>query len=292
MLLNIPAGSPARKNTVKNMPLLLVLLCLLSACQNDSMPDNAASEPEVFRDTLRDGSAGPEMVVLPPGIFRMGDLSPNQSGAGDRQDSRLVAMRGPIAMSRYEVTFADYDRFVLATSADIPDDRGWGRDNRPVIYVSQKDARAYANWLSAQTGKRYRLPTEVEWEYAAQADTTRYSWIKKIGRNWFSKMDRSQTDSEQGGEQTVPVGSFAANAFGLHDMHGNICEWVENCHSDNADVPLDGSARTACDDTASAVRCGSWAYNPSNLRTVIRHWYLPSNRNFYIGFRLVQDLSP
>ena len=147
---HISTSGPALKG------LLAALLCLLSACDNGAS-DNAASpeatnaapsparvEGEVFRDALKDGGEGPEMVALPAGIFRMGDLSADESGDEDEREPRLVAIRRPFAMGRYEVTFEDYDRFVLATGADIPDDEGWGRGSRPAINVSQEDAKAYA----------------------------------------------------------------------------------------------------------------------------------------------------
>ena len=101
-----------------------------------------------------------------------------------------------------------------------PNDSGWGRGSRPAIYVSQEEAKAYATWLSAQTGKTYRLPSESEWEYAARAGTrTRYSWGDEIGVN---RANCDGCGSEWDDEQTAPVGSFAANAFGLFDMHGNV----------------------------------------------------------------------
>ena len=183
---HIAISGPALKG------LLAALLCLLCACDNGAS-DNAAPSParvevEVFRDALKGGGEGPEMVALPAGIFRMGDLSADESGEEDEREPRLVAIRRPFAMGRYEVTFADYDRFVLATGADIPDDEGWGRGNRPVINVSQEDAQAYAVWLSAQTGKRYRLSSEAEWEYGARAGaTTRHSWGDQIDVNRINR---------------------------------------------------------------------------------------------------------
>ena len=165
-------------------------------------------------------------------------------------------------MGRYEVTFAEYDRFVSATGRESPDDRGWGRGRRPVINVNQADAKAYATWLSAQTGKTYRLPSEAEWEYAARARTrTRYSWGDSIG------CDQARYGRREGGEcsdswdGTVPVGSFEPNAFGLYDMHGNVWEWVADCWHDNyEDAPTDGSAwTTGCDSARAVLRGGSWA---------------------------------
>ena len=122
------------------------------------------------------------MVVLPTGRFRMGDLS--GEGYDNERPVRTVTLHRPIAMGKYPVTFEDYDRYVSAANADRPDDKGWGRGTRPVIEVSQEDAKAYAVWLSEQTGKPYRLPSEAEWEYAARAGTTsKYSWGDEIDRN-------------------------------------------------------------------------------------------------------------
>ena len=254
-------------------------------------PERAVGE--VFRDTLKSGGEGPAMVVLPTGRFRMGSKN-NERGRDDNEGPvRTVTISRSIAMGRYGVTFAEYDRFARATGRDRPDDKGWGRSNRPVIYVSQKDAKAYAAWLSKETGKRYRLPSESEWEYAARAGTsTRYSWGNEIGRN---RANCDGCGSAWDAEKTAPVGSFAANAFGLHDLHGNVREWVEDCwHENYRGAPSDGRAWTSgCDGGSRAVvRGGSWLLNPQSVRSAYRNWYTPSYRFFNVGFRLVQDLNP
>jgi hypothetical protein len=124
---------------------------------------------QVFRDPLKDGGFGPEMVWLSAGRFQMGDIQ----GIGDDNEKPVHWVSvNPFAIGRYEITFAEYDRFADATGLDKPDDKGWGRDRHPVINVSWHDAVAYTQWLTQQTGKQYRLPTEAEWEYAARADTT------------------------------------------------------------------------------------------------------------------------
>ena len=247
----------------------------------------------VFRDTLKDGGEGPAMVVLPTGRFRMGSPSGEAGRDSDEGPVRMVNISQRIAMGRYEVTFAEYDRFVAATSGRRPGDRGWGRGSRPVINVSQEDAQAYATWLSAQTGKTYRLPTEAEWEYAARAGTTTtYSWGNKIGRN---RANCDGCGSEWDDEQTAPVGRFAANGFGLFDMHGNVWEWVEDCwHGNYEGAPTDGSAWTSgcVSDVRAVVRGGSWADDPRRLRAANRYWLRPSARSSGLGFRLVQDLNP
>ena len=272
------------------------------------LPASAAQEPPVlpalaaparrpvgavFRDPLRSGGEGPQMVVLPTGSFRMGFPVSEAGRDSNKVPARTVTISRPIAMGRYEVTFADYDRFADVDSRRTwPDDEGWGRDSRPVINVSQKDAKAYAVWLSAQTGKTYRLPSESEWEYAARAGTrTRYSWGDEIGVN---RANCDGCGSEWDNRQTAPVGSFAANAFGLFDMHGNVRERVEDCwHKNYKGAPTDGSAwTTGCDEERAVVRGGSWYGYPRFLRSAFRFWFTPSNRFDVDGFRLVQDLNP
>ena len=248
-----------------------------------------ASAP-VFRDRLSGGGTGPEMVVLPTGRVRMGDLAGD--GDDDERPVCTVTISRPIAMGRYPVTFKQYDRFVAATGAERPDDEGWGRGRRPVINVNWEDAKAYAAWLSEQTGKCYRLPSESEWEYAARAGTeTAYSWGNEIGVN---RANGDGSGSKWSGRKTSPVGSFAPNGFGLYDMHGNVWEWVEDGWHDNYEgAPSDGSAWTSGGDSFLAVvRGGSWSGFPLILRSANRYWNTPSNRFFYHGFRFVQDLNP
>ena len=295
MIQKIPATRLALKNTL----LFSALLCLLSAFQNSSASDDAApvavpSEVEVFRDALKDGGEGPEMVVLPTGRFWRGDSV--GGGEANEKPVRAVTITRPIAMGKYEVTFAEYEQFAAATGANRPDAQGWGRGNRPVINVSKEDAQAYSAWLSAQTGKRYRLPSEAEWEYAARAVTstaersTRYSWGDEIGRNRANCGDcGSEWDAKR---KTAPVGSFAANAFGLHDMHGNVDEWVEDCYGDYEDAPIDGSAWMEDDCEVVVLRGGSWFYGRRDLRSAYRFTRGPSYRSYNAGFRLVQDINP
>ncbi|OAD22053.1 Sulphatase-modifying factor domain protein [Candidatus Thiomargarita nelsonii] len=124
------------------------------------------STGKYFRDRLKDGTQGPEMVWIPAGSFRMGDIQ--GGGDSDEKPVHKVSITQRFAIGRYEVTFAEYDKFAQATGREKPSDRGWGRGNRPVINVSWDDAVAYTKWLSQQTGQKYRLPTEAQWEYAAR----------------------------------------------------------------------------------------------------------------------------
>ena len=244
------------------------------------------------------------MLVLPTGRFRMGSLS-GETGRGSHEGPvHTVNISQRIAMGLYEVTFAEYDRFAEATSRTKPGDSGWGRGTRPVINVSWNDAKAYAAWLSAQTGKTYRLPSESEWEYAARAGTgTRYSWGDEINCGQARYGRRPDSDMFPVGEcsdsldGTVPVGSFEPNGFGLFDIHGNVWEWVEDCwHNSYEGAPTDGSAwTTGCDEDDeewAVVRGGSWYYSPRYLRAALRFRGSPSGRGNDGGFRLVQDLNP
>ena len=211
----------------------------------------------VFRDTLADGSQGPEMVVIPAGTFLMGSPENEKERFEDEVPQHEVTLEKPFALGKYPVTFEDYDRFAKAPERGKPGDEGWGRGRRPVINVSWKDAAAYAEWLSEQTGKRYRLPSEAEWEYAARAGTTTaYWWGNEIGQN---RANCDGCGSQWDNKQTAPVGSFKPNAFGLYDTAGNVWEWVQDCWNENyAGAPTDGSAWEEGDCSQRVLRGGAW----------------------------------
>ena len=217
---------------------------------------------------FRDCPTCPELVVVPAGRFQMGCVSARDC-QDDERPVHEVELRS-FALGVYEVTFEEYERFVRTTGHRRPGDRGWGRGGRPVINVSWEDAVAYAGWLSEETGEQYRLPSESEWEYAARAGTeTRYSWGQDIGRN---RANYDGCGSRWDDDETAPVGSFAAHAWGLHDMHGNVWEWVEDCwHENYARAPRDGSAWTSGGNCSPRVmRGGSWYNDPRHLRSASR----------------------
>ncbi|OQW60471.1 MAG: hypothetical protein A4S17_00340 [Proteobacteria bacterium HN_bin10] len=182
------------------------------------------------------------------------------------------------AVGRYEVTFAQWDACVAAGGCNgyRPDDRGWGRGNRPVINVSWNDAQAYVQWLSQRTGQRYRLLRSEEWEYAARAGTTtNFSWgdsdpvcdqNARNGANFSACTD----------DRTRPVGSFQPNAFGLYDMHGNVWEWVEDCYY------------SSC--SAHFLRGGTWNSDPEILRSANAGGYESVHRVSNIGFRVARTV--
>lgn len=226
----------------------------------------------------------PEIVVIPSGHFLMGCVS----GIGCEYDEDPVheVSIASFEMSKYEVTFEEYDRFTKAIGREQANDEGWGRGRRPVINVSWDGAVAYAAWLSEQTGKNYRLPSEAEWEYAARAGTTtKYSWGNAIGRN---RANCRGCSSQWEGRQTAPVGSFESNNWGLYDMHGNVLEWVQDCwNSSYKWAPTDGSAWESGE--YRVLRGGSWRGGPRDLRSASRiRDYSISRYNSY-GFRVVRS---
>ena len=161
-----------------------------------------------------------------------------------------------------------------------------------MVDVSWHDAKAYVEWLSRKTGKRYRLLSEGEWEYVARAGTeTAFWWGDEMGSG---RANCDGCGSRWDGRQTAPAGSFRANGFGLHDVHGNVWEWVEDCwHGDYGGAPTDGSAWTSGGVCGKRVlRGGSWFNKPRNLRSANRNWYSAGFRISYLGFRIARTLTP
>jgi formylglycine-generating enzyme required for sulfatase activity len=278
---------------------LLGALLLVSQRESDWLFETRASwagQPSfkpgvVFRDRLKSGSQGPEMVVIPAGRFRMGDIQGKHGN--DEQPVRTVVIQRPIAVSRHEIAFDQYDAFAKATGRTLPDDEGLGRARQPVIRVSWDDAVAYAEWLSGQTGMRYRLPSEAEWEYAARAGTeTTYWWGNEVKNGLANCL---VCGSKWGGKGTAPVGSFKPNAFGLYDSSGNVSEWVQDCrHENNRGAPSDGSAWEEKDGGERAVRefaAACWLWGRDYVRSSSRMWNRPSFSGRALGFRLVREIE-
>ena len=254
-----------------------------------NLPD--AQADSLAGDSFRDCTECPEMVVLGSGSYRMGSADGNER----ELPVHAVTIGAPFALGKYEVTFEEWDACVRGGGCPrgegVAADRGWGRGRRPVIRVSWDDAQRYVRWLSGKTGKSYRLPSESEWEYAARSGTdTAYSWGDGIGRN---RANCRGCGSRWDDKQTAPVGSFGSNGWGLHDMHGNVFEWVEDCWNVNyKGAPRDGSAWRSGECSVRVLRGGSWFSVPSNLRAAIRFWVTTGNRNNGVGFRVAQTLTP
>ena len=245
---------------------------------------------KVVRDRLKDGSYGPEMVVIPAGTFRMGDIQ--GGGVSDEKPVHEVSIKS-FAMGRYEVTFAEYDKFAEATARKKPDDRGWGRGNRPVIHVSWENVTAYAQWLSTQTGQQYRLSTEAEWEYAARAGTsTKYWWGNEIGKNRAACNGCGAKWGWDAKKMTAPVGSFAANPFGLYDTAGNVleltCSEYESLYKSKENHCLSEEDSTI--DSLFVLRGGSWISDAVRMRSSNRFRNQRTNRFRNYGARLARIL--
>ena len=241
-------------------------------------------------DTFKDCADCPEMVVIPPGSFRMGDLN----GAGDDNEKPVhdVRIGYSIAVGKYEVTQAEWK----AVMGDNPSEfRG---ERNPVEKVSWEGAKKFAERLSAKSGKKYRLLSEAEWEYAARAgSTTKYPWGNTASHEKANYGDDNCCGGLASGRDrwvnTSPVGSFGANAFGLHDTIGNVHEWVEDCwHFDYSEAPTNGDAWTTGDDCFMRVlRGGSW-YNKSEIaRSANRNRGSTVERYYVHGFRIARTLD-
>ena len=243
------------------------------------------AQPALVRDRLLGGGLGPDLVRVGPGTFTMGSTS--LTTAPSEVPTHEVHV-DQFLISTTEVTFADYDRFARATGAPMPGDLGWGRGERPVIGVGWGDARAYAQWLSRQTGHRYRLPTEAEWEYAARGGTEwNYWWgIEKGTGNAVCFDCGSPWDNHM----TAPVASLPANPYGLYDTAGNVMEWVADCWlPDYTDAPTDARARTAVDCQSRVARGGAFNRPAASMRSQARHRFAPNTRIDMLGFRVARD---
>lgn len=236
-----------------------------------------------FGRPFRDAPGSPEMIQIPTGSFMMG------SGEDpDEMPERHVVVERQFAFGRFPVTFDEWDNFATEVSGvHVPDDLGWGRGARPVINVSHEDARAYCAWLSEQTGASYRLPTEAEWEYCARAGSSRrYPW----GDEYVPSMATcAETGRPHGG--TTPVGLRAPNCFALHDMLGNVWEWVEDLYR----LGYNGAPETAaCWEGGISglplLRGGSWEVTPEYVRPSYRHAAVSSQRWRDTGFRVARDM--
>ena len=258
-----------------------------------------------FADRLRPGTVfrdvehGPEMVVIPAGGFTMGSPVEEEGYVAMDGPQHQVTLARSFALGRYAMTFDEFDRFCADQSdREPPSDQDWGRGRRPVIHVSTEDAEAYLAWLSQMTGTLYRLPSEAEWEYACRAGTTTPFWTGETISTDQANYDGNHTyGSGEKGEyrkQTVPVGSFDANSFGLYDMHGNVWEWCADPWHENYDgAPTDGSAWLDGGDASQAVvRGGSWYNFPrSTAAPPAATGSLATAGNDDVGFRAARTLG-
>ncbi len=291
----------------------------------------AASPPVILRTRDSEASywecaACPELVVVPAGRFSIGSPVNEPGRTADEGPQRRLAIDRPLAVGKFEVTRGEYETFLLATGHPIsgncvtdrahqgtfaPEPRTNLRDpgfpqtdDHPVVCVTWDDAQAYVAWINAQTGGGYRLATEAEFEYVSRAgSTTTYPWGPSADSGC---MDANMVDAaarrkypdwpaascDDGALNTAPVGSYRANAFGLHDTIGNVEEWVEDCATPSYDaLPADGSATRAGDCARHMVRSGSWGAVPADARAANRIRYPTRQVDDSIGFRLAKTIG-
>lgn len=238
-----------------------------------------------FREALKSGGTAPTIVEFRVDSFEMGTSSASPNFA-ERPRHRVDLKR--FAIGKHEVTFDQYNQFAQATGRRKPNSAGWGRGIRPVINVSWQDAVAYSRWLSEQTGSRYRLPSEAEWEFVARSGTEkRFWWGNKVGEANANCFD---CGSEWSGSKTAPVGSFTESPFAVHDMAGNVMEWVQDCYrSGYAEAPDDGSAVDVAGCEERVVRGGGYDSPADLLRSASRGQRSPESRLDNLGFRVARE---
>jgi formylglycine-generating enzyme required for sulfatase activity len=280
------------------------------------MANADAARPAKPGESFRDCPDCPEVRVVPAGSFEMGAVVGDPQATDDEGPRHRVTIAKPFAIGTHEVTRGQFQKFIEATQHDAGSschgyedgkwagkwedkpgrtwrDPGYAQDaTHPVVCINWHDAKAYAQWLSTVTGQHYRLPTEAEWEYVAQAgaislshDTANYGAEAHCCTSLAEGKDRWLT--------TAPVGSFEPDALGLYDVLGNAWEWLEDCYNnDYIGAPADGSARTSNCSLADrrAVRGGGWG-DPSRLLRVTYRLRSPvEGRYFGLGFRVARDL--
>lgn len=247
----------------------------------------AAQEPKknTKKKKILKLSTTPEMITIPAGAFIMG----SSHGTEDQKPPHRMTIDKKFSIGKYEVTFAQYDVFAKETNRRMPDDYGWGRGNRPVINVSLNDAHAYTRWLSEKTNRKFRLPTEAEWEYIARTG------IKtQLGFNDLLGLGDANCDGCRyfwESAQTVPVGNFEPNKYGVYDLFGNVWEWTCSLYTRR----YNGQEQYCADENdltgkTMSVRGGSWDSANRLLRSYVRYNNFHTYMSNELGFRVLEEL--
>jgi len=262
--------------TINRFNLATIALSMLLATGVFASPDNTK--------TYTDSTTGMELIFIEGGTFLMGDSTGKDQAASP---AHKVAV-DDFYIGKFEVTFAQFDTFCTATGRTKPKDE-WGRGQQPVNHVSWHDAVAFTTWLSRETGKVFRLPSEAEWEYAVRGGTsTRFWW----GNDWQNHMGTCDQCGEKGDlDQTIPVGSFAPNPFGLYDMTGNVYEWcLDLKHADYQGAPTTAKAWIDGGKQGRRIeRGGAWKYGANEFTSFARCWDDETHRGDDTGFRVVME---
>ena len=276
----------------------LIVASLATTAQPDKRPPADAAVK-----TFKDCDQCPEMVVVPAGSALVG--SPPQETARMPHEAAPseAVIPAPLAIGRYDVTFDEWEACVAAGGCNnwLPGDFGWGRGRQPVIFVSWNDAHAYVAWLSAKTGKGYRLLSETEWEYAARGCTTTacpnkpfwFGSIKPEIANYNSRYAYEGSPKGLSRRRAVAADEGPPNPFGLFNMLGNVRQWVEDCWSgDPGPAPGAAAPRLGGDCSERVTRGGSYDDKPQELRAAARSWQTAETRSQRIGFRVARALDP
>ena len=279
---------------MKCMGIFAAALTMLAqaACGADGEGNYGKEREGATAQVFRDCGRCPEMVVVSAGSFTMGSPEGEEGRMESESPTHRVTFAEPFAVGAHEVTFDEWDYCVSEGGCGgyRAKDDGFGRGERPVVGVSWDDAREYVTWLSQKTGRPYRLPSEAEWEYAARAGTsTPYHTGESISTSQANFNGLSIGESRRG--KTLPIGTFPANAFGLHDVHGNAHEWVQDCWNGNYEgAPDDGSAWETGDCSLRIVRGCSYGDHPPCLRSAARGDIPKEVRSVPFGFRVARAL--
>jgi formylglycine-generating enzyme required for sulfatase activity len=309
--------------------LVALLICTATPVCAQAPLDAAQERALKAGDRFRECATCPDMVVVPAGAFLMGSPDDEQDRLASEGPQHRVTIGRAFALSKFELTVEEFATFADETKYDTGDicdlwqdgkfdeqnGFNWRKPNfgqtgkHPVACLSWDDAKAYLGWLSGKTGKAYRLPTEAEWEYAARAGaTTRFHFgddDRDYCRHGNGVDETALADVPLAREKqwdalpcrdgygfTAPVGSFLPNAFGLHDTHGNVFEWVEDCWNDDfKGAPQDGSAWLSGDCKARVQRGGAWGYPRTYLRIAVRGRQGKAYRYINAGVRVAREIE-
>ena len=240
-----------------------------------------------FQDNLKIGGEAPLMIVVPAGQFDMG--SPNSSSYTSERPRHKVTIEKPFAVSVHEITFEEFEKYAKAEKREIPNNLYMEKKTHPVIFITWDEAFYYTKWLSKQTGGKYRLPSEAEWEYFASTGKRSTFW-------WGYKEEANKAHCFGCGTGLDPrkptkIGSFKPNAFGLYDTAGNVSEWVYDCwHKNYNNAPDTGEVWEGGDCHRRTVRGGAYSSPIQSLRNARRDSYPSTTKQDHIGIRIVRDL--
>lgn len=267
----------------------------------DRAPPGALSPrtgPPAPGTRLRDCTVCPELVVVPKGKALIGSPVGEPTRRANEGRPSMVEVPVPFAIGTHEVSFAEWTACADAGGCKhVPPDNGWGRGDQPVINVSWDDAQAYLAWLARETGRAYRLPSEAEWEYSARAGTTTPFFVGAAltpadanfdGRYRLDGSEVMNPAPAHFRRRPLPVTQFAANAFGLKNVHGNVWEWVADCYRRPGETR---ATETPSPCRYRVLRGGSWYDEPARLRSAYRHSLRPATRIATVGFRVARDLG-